>query len=141
MRTSMARAAVACQEQPASPTDLVQGRDLSLLRNIIDASAWTHEALATVLPVPNAAYISRMLSGEKPWTLRHLAALPDDIASAFHARKAEAHGFIVVRPMQPADAVEHLVGALVALLTDRLPRKADHMAKAGVYHGVERRRA
>ena len=63
------------------PAALVVGAfDLGndFLRAAIDESTWKHAAIAAALEV-EPKYFSRMLSGEKPWSLRHLSALPDDV--------------------------------------------------------------
>jgi hypothetical protein len=150
MNAKVNRSAVECQEQPASlvsavqgktltPATVVEGRELALLRQAIDESEWTHEALATVLPVPSAAYISRMLSGEKAWTTKHTDALPQDIRSKYRALAADDEGLIVVIPINDQQAaIVQAVSGLISLLRFQLPARADRMARATLDRGVER---
>jgi hypothetical protein len=94
-------------------------RVLRLLRAAIDETGWKHEAVAEVLGV-DGHYFSKMLAGEKPWGLRHLAALPADIAAAFAARYAEQAGFIVVRPATRDQAARQFVAGLLGLVLSPL---------------------
>lgn len=106
---------------------------LQMLRQAIDESGWKHEALAVELGLTNAAYLSRMLAGEKPWTLRHLAALPDDVEAIFFRLRSESLGQIVVQPVDFETARRHLVSGLVGVLSHRgLPEKAGQPLKAGL---------
>lgn len=162
MNAKVAGAAMGCQEQPTSqaergqgkevsPAVVIEGRELALLRQAIDDSEWTHEALATVMPVPSAAYISRMLSGEKAWTTKHTDALPADIRKKYRALAADDDGLIVVVPIaDPQAAVVQTVSGLISLLraqltsrgdrTSRLPDHSGGQLKTDLgYRGVERR--
>lgn len=146
MSHKLQRETSARQEQPASlPADergsdpsLIDdatGQELSLIRQAINDSKWTHEALATVLPVPNAAYISRMLSGEKAWTVKHTASLPNDIKAKYHAAACEREGLIVVSPVDDAEqamrfVVRGLLGMFGPVSRGASVRKA--MARAGL---------
>ena len=103
---------------------------LRLLRESIDDCGWKHDALAVQLQLPNAAYLSRMLSGEKPWTLRHLVALPDDIEKCFAEKWAKARGAVVVAPLAGQAAVDALVGGLVGVLIGAPLRGQAPMVKA-----------
>lgn len=113
-----------------------QGKDLSLvlalLRDAIDECGWKHEALAAAMQLPNPAYLSRMLSGEKPWTLRHLLALPDDIEGRFAQKWAGYRGALVVAPLVGEAAVKALVSGLIGVLAPQLPARATQMAKAAI---------
>lgn len=106
-------------------------RWLVMLRTAISECGWKHEALAAAMAI-DPAYLSRMLSGEKPWTVRHIVALPDDVEARFEAKRAESLGLIVVAPAQGEDAVRQFVSGLFGVLRSRLPLKADRMAKAEV---------
>ena len=136
MASSMRAAASPCQVHSSSPDAQVQGNELSLLlgflRDAIDESAWKHDALAVEMQLPNAAYLSRMLAGEKPWTLRHLLALPNDIEALFSQKWAAHRGAIVVAPLHGEAAVQALVGGLVGVLASSLPIHASRMAKAAL---------
>lgn len=153
MSAKVAGPVVACQEQPVthssaaqgkqvSPEAIVEGRELALIRQAIDETDWTHEALATVMPVPSAAYISRMLSGEKAWTTRHTDALPDDVRKKYRALAADDEGLIVVIPISDQQAaIVQAVSGLISLLRTQLPARADRMAKASIFQEPQRRRA
>lgn len=91
------------------------------LRDAIDESGWKHEAVACALDV-DGPYLSKMLAGEKPITLRHLDRLPDDIEAIYLQKYTEALGLIVVAPSSGPDAVKHLVAGLIGMLTS-LPRR------------------
>lgn len=134
------RQAAPCQAHLDSPGVNDQGKSLSLvlslLRESIDECKWKHGALAVQLGLPKKsgeAYLARMLSGEKPWTLRHLVALPDDIEKTFAEKWARARGAVVVAPLSGPAAIEGFVGGLIGLLTASspgLPAKADAMLRA-----------
>lgn len=131
----MPRAAAPCQVNPCSRDDDAQGKlvSLTLIRAAIDASGWKHEAIAAEMRLPNAAYLSRMLSGEKPWTLRHIEALPDGIEAIYYRLRAESLGLLVVEPVDYETARRHLVSGLVGVLTNAiLPAKADRMVSASL---------
>lgn len=97
------------------PQDNALVRMRLLLRDAIDGSGWKHDAVASALGV-DAPYLSKMLAGEKTITLRHLAALPDDVKARFASSAAERLGFIVVKPVQGPEAIKGLVSGLVGLL-------------------------
>ena len=106
-----------------------------LLRAAIDDCKWKHDALAEFLidrgVLCDRYYLSKMLSGEKAITTKHLKALPDDIEARFAKLYAETFGLIVVAPVAEDEAVQQLVTGLVGVL-GLLPRKAQKMAKAGL---------
>lgn len=86
-----------------------------LLREAIDESGWKHDAVAHALDV-DAPYLSKMLAGEKPITLRHLDALPDDIEAIYSRKYAETFGQIVVAPAEGDTAIRNLVSGLIGVL-------------------------
>lgn len=105
-----------------------EGNELSLirecLRRAIDQSQWKHDALAVEIGVSNAAYLSNMLSGEKPIQVRHLRALPDDVEALFAKFYAESFGLVVTVPITGRAAIEALVSGLIGVLTaPQLPDK------------------
>lgn len=105
---------------------------LDLLRRCIADTGWTLESLAVEMQV-DKAYLSRMLSGEKPWTVKHLCNLPDDVEALFEQRRAESFGLIVVSPVDLDTARKHLVSGLLGVLAPAcLPSKADRLAKASL---------
>lgn len=142
MRDSVRSSAAACQGSSDSLTEQSEGKGLSLalLREAIGQSGWKHDALAVQMKLPNAAYLSRMLSGEKPWTLRHIESLPDDIEAIYYRLRGESLGLVVVAPLSGRHAVEALVAGLIGVLgAPRLPERADGMAKAELPTAARRR--
>lgn len=129
---SVAAQSRVCQGNPVSLISDEQGNDLSLIRDClrlaIEESRWKHDALATAMALPNAAYLSNMLSGEKPIGAKHLRALPDDVEAIFARRYAESFGLIVVAPLRGDEAVHSLVRGLIGVLSQApaisLPNKA-----------------
>lgn len=103
----------------------VKGNDVALVRDIlraaIDESGWKHEAVACALGVC-PAFLSRMLSGEKPIAAKHLRALPDDIEAVFARRYAESFGLLVVVPADADQALTSFVSGLAGLLGAKVPR-------------------
>ena len=177
MSDNVARGGAPCQEQPQPHgtegvgQSLTQrhgdegksltpaeddNHELALVRQAIEchrepradgSGGWTHEALATVLPVPSAAYVSRMLSGERPWTLRHTAALPREIKRTYHALALKREGLTVVEPLPIERALQALADGLfsvASLATAALPPAATAlerkpMAKASLPVAVARK--
>ena len=136
MQNIVANTPDGCQVNPDSPTPEAQGNRLSLIRDLlrdaIEESGWKHEALAAYMGLPNGAYLSQMLSGDKPIGTKHLLALPDDVEALFARMYAETFGLIVVSPVSADVAMRQLVSGLVGVLTSRsaLPQKAEKMARA-----------
>lgn len=115
MGHSLRQPVVPCQANLDSHVDDQQGNLLSLMRESIEESGWKHAAVAAVLGV-EPPYLSRMLAGEKPWSLRAFAQLPDDIEAIFARKYAEAFGLIVVQPVSGEQAVRNLVSGLFGVL-------------------------
>jgi len=90
---------------------------LRLVRRAIDDSGWKHAAVASVLRV-KPPYLSLMLSGEKPWTAKHLAALPDEIEQRFAQSYAESFGHLVVEPLDGESAIKQLLAGLCGVLSE-----------------------
>jgi hypothetical protein len=112
-------------------------RYLAMLRQAIADTGWKHEALAEALAI-DKAYLSRLLSGEKPFRVEHLVSLPDDLEARFATLRAESCGLIVVAPVDEATACRHLVSGLIGVLS---ARPALRMAKAGLIPQKKERRA
>lgn len=108
-----------CQGEVGSRDDDGRGKSLSLMREAITESRWKHGALAAAMKLPNEAYLSRMLSGEKPWTLRHIEALPDDIETIYYRLRSESLGLLVATPVDAETARRHLVSGLIGILAPR----------------------
>lgn len=83
-----------------------EGEDKNLvprcLRLAIVESGWKDGAVAEAIGLKGAsgaAYFSKMLSGDKPISERHLRALPTDVRRAYARRYAKSFGLIVVEPV------------------------------------------
>ena len=114
----------------ASRSQLVD-RYLAMLRDAMAETGWTLDALAAHYAF-DRSHAHRLLSGEKPWRLEHLVALPPELDACFARKRAEAHGLIVVERVDAATAEMHLASGLFNLLLPRLPERADRMARAFV---------
>lgn len=106
-------------------------RWLTLLRAAIAESGWNQEALATAMDI-DAAYLSRLLNGEKPWSVKQLLLLPDDVEALFEKKRAESFGLIVVERVSDDVARQQLATGLFNMLAPKLPVRADAMAKATI---------
>lgn len=126
---------VARQGNPVDPQRARQDKTVvlrQLLRAAIEQSRWKHDALWRAMKLPDAAYLSKLLSGEKPLGAHHLADLPDDIEGIFAGLYAETFGQIVVTPASGEQAVKQLVSGLFGVLAPRLPTRASAMAKVTI---------
>jgi hypothetical protein len=86
-----------------------------LLREAIDESGWKHDAIAAVLGI-EAAYLSKMLSGEKAIGLKHLRRLPRDVARCYVKKCGEALGLIVVMPLSGVEAQRAFIAGALGML-------------------------
>lgn len=100
---------------------------------------WKLEAIAAHMaehgcPGLDAPFLHKLYSGERTITIKHIAALPDDIEAAYHALNAEAFdGQLVIRPAAAGvEAVKSFVSGLLGLQLPQLPAKAGPPAKAGL---------
>lgn len=136
MRDSLRSGAESSQAQTCDQRDDLGSRlrDLAELlawiNRAIDEKCWNHEALAAHMQ-KDRAYISRVLSGDKPLSAAFLRALPDDIEAAVASYYAESFGLVVVAPASGDQAVRNLVSGLVGMLSaPALPAKADRMVRS-----------
>lgn len=119
---------------------------LRLLREAIDESKWKHEALAAHLSAAlglriDGPYLSKMLAGEKPVSLDHINALPDDIERIYYRLRGESLHLIVVEPVDPVTAARYFATALLSgVLQSALPVRASAMARADLPEPVVQRR-
>lgn len=97
-----------------------------MLREAVEETGWKLDALAQHLDI-NSAYVSRMLTGEKPISDRHLRMMPPDVREAFARKYAEAHGLAVVQRVDRESAYRHLAIALFTLLAPELPERTTGM--------------
>jgi len=88
------------------------------LREAIKTCGCKQEAVAAALGV-KAAYLSRMLAGEKPITLEHIDALPEDVGAAYARLSAEHNGLFVVPPAHERDAARFFVAGILGLFALR----------------------
>lgn len=77
---------------------------LRLIRQAIDDLSWKHDAIARALDV-EPDYLSKMLAGTKPFTMRHVDLLPDDVEKRFSRLYAESFGLPIVEPLPPHQAI------------------------------------
>lgn len=148
MNRSLAHTSAVRKDQPVARAGSSQDKSLAhaptvedikvdlvrkLLRIAIDLTEWKDAAVAEAIGLKGdsgAAYFSKMLSGEKPISAKHLRALPDDIEQIFARLYAESFGLIVVAPVRGEDAVKQLVAGLFGVLATRLPDQAGPPIKA-----------
>lgn len=101
------------------------------LREAIDESGWKHEALASVMGLPDKFYLSKLLSGEKPLQVWHLTNLPDDIEVGFAKRWIESLGPMVIARLSEAEARQQFAAGFFSLMCGAFQSRAP-MAKAGL---------
>jgi len=93
---------------------------------------WQMQAIAAALKV-DPSYLTKLRSGEKPLSLRHIADLPDDIERIYARHYAEQFDMVCVdRPSANDSGVHHILTGVLCLVQPRLPERADRMAKADV---------
>lgn len=98
------------------------------VRDAVDDRGWKHDAVAAAISEASGRsidgpYFSKMLTGEKPFPIELLRALPDDIEQDVARRYAEAMGLIVVEPVHGQDAVRSLISGLIGVLSAPLPMR------------------
>src|SRR4051812_15325009 len=91
--TTVARGNSSAFDDDGQDKDLVLVRQA--LRRAIEESGEKKEAVAAAMGLTDAAYLSKLFSGEKPLTVRHLVGLPDPVERIFVRRYAELQGLIV----------------------------------------------
>jgi hypothetical protein len=92
-------------------------------------TGWTPDALAAHWKV-NRSFAWRLVSGEKPWSVDRMLALPDDLAARLEHLRAERHGLIVVAPLTGLEAQKAFVAGLIGVMSAPvLPAKASAMVK------------
>lgn len=133
MSSMIADSADRCQANPVARDLDDEDNDLVLIRRCfceaIDESRVKQEAVAAALRV-DGPYLSKMRTGEKPIAARHIAALPDNVEQLFAQKYAERFGLIVVAPLSGREAQRAFIAGLFGVLQERLPVRADQMAKA-----------
>lgn len=128
MRSSVARTAMPALDKTldlhgsiAEPEE-VNSLDLALVRQAISDCDVQLKEVAGALGV-DQGYLTRMLSGEKPFSLTKLALLPPNVRRRFYHLGAGVP--------EPQIIGEWLIAMGEALLT-RLPERANRLAKAGL---------
>jgi hypothetical protein len=96
-------------------------RDRRWFREAIEESGVKKDAIAQCMTEAGCRmdpqYLSKLLSGEKTLTTKHLDALPDDVAAIYRRKGAESYGFIVVERVGHELALKHLVSGIVSLFS------------------------
>lgn len=104
------------------------------INRAIRESGWNQTALASAMD-KDEAYVSRVLSGEKPLSAAFIRELPDEIERIVARFYAESLGLVVVAPLSGPAAIEGFVGGLIGLLTASspgLPAKAGPALKVNL---------
>jgi hypothetical protein len=105
-----------CQAEVIAPS---QDNPLALLaqwrKEAVDECGWKQSALAAHLGV-SEHYLSRMLSGAKPFPDRHVVRLPREIQIRIATKFLEHVGHIVVPPVTQADCDRYLAMGLFGRL-------------------------
>jgi hypothetical protein len=109
---------------------------LALLRAAIEESRVQQKVVAATLGVDHA-YLSRMLTGEKPFPVRSVDRLPVDVRRIYARLLAEHEGWRVVGETARHTAIRRVIDALLVELsldTDQagLPARVGYGLKAGL---------
>jgi len=136
MSTTLASAALRCQANSPDPGQNDQDKELVLLRialrEAIEESGEKKEAVAAAMGLPDAAYLSKLFSGEKMITARHIVGLPNNVERIFDRKRAEQSGFVCIEPVDDATADRYLAIGLFARLSRGLPSKTSGPIKAEI---------
>jgi hypothetical protein len=131
MSSTLASSAARCQANSPALDDRDQDKELVLLRTAlreaIEESGVKKESVAAAMGLPDPAYLSKLFSGEKMITARHIVGLPNDVERIFDRKRAEQSGFVCIEPVDDATADRYLAIGLFA----RLSRSALPMKTAG----------
>lgn len=121
-------------------TDVALAIVLARLRSCIADKGYTLEGLAVAMGKPESyrAYISNVLTGEKPLSYAFFVSLPADVQAEFHERSLKDFGGLVV-----PDAVRQFMAGLfgAAQPLAALPEKAGAPLRAELDAEPARRRA
>lgn len=148
MTKSIRHDAPTCQADSIAHCDATRAKDVALaivlarLRACISDRGYSLEALAVAMGKGEsyAAYISKVLTAEKPLSYEFIIALPDDVEAEFHSRSAKDFGRMVVTPATGEDAVRQFVAGLFGLLQPQFPEKASAPLKAALPTADQARR-
>lgn len=113
---------------PMPMFDRDEDKELDLVRRLLndamDESDWKDELIAAAIGV-HPTYLSKLRSGEKPWSLRQITKLPNDIEDRFKKKYAETcPGSIVVQQVSFEEARRQLATGLLSLLTPARAQQA-----------------
>lgn len=104
-------------------TDVVSSADVDLsmlrgwVRKAVYDTGWGPDSLSAPEAMDrDKGNISRVLNGERPLSIDFILALPKDVQAEFSALYAKHHGWLVVRPVSPDQAVQNLVSGLLGVL-------------------------
>jgi len=138
-RVNGMRAPVDAKGNPVVRAAAAEDKDLVLVRQwfreAIEESGWKKDAVAAAMTEHgakvDAPYLSKLLSGDKAITAKHIRALPDAVEAIYARKQAESFGQIVVEPVTGEQAIRNLVSGLCGVLPGALPMRASRMAKCG----------
>lgn len=107
----------------------VEDKELALFREdlkwAVEESREKKEYVAAAMGLSGPEYLSKLFSGEKTITARHIVGLPQKVEALFEARRAERLGHVVVEHVDEQTARRHLLSGLLGLLAPkRLARAA-----------------
>lgn len=103
-----------------------------LFRQAIEESGLKHMAVAAAIGV-EPQYLSRILSGEKPLSEKHVSLLPKEVGKAFAKLHAQQYQLIVIEGVHGPDALQQFVGGLLGIVQQKggLKLVRSWMASAG----------
>jgi hypothetical protein len=104
--------------------------ELEAVRAAVKETGHTIDSLSAEMDGKDRSYINKVLNGDKPMSMDFIASLPEEVRAEYHAGRADAHGFVVGRPVDQKTALRYVVIGLASLAAAlSLPAKADRMAR------------
>ena len=97
-------------DEPTSALSTVVDDDVEALREAVAEQGWTLDSIAAAMgrEASYRSHISRVLNGERPFTVEFREALPWDLRGAYYARMAERHNYVAIKPATDAAEAERL---------------------------------
>lgn len=129
MATNVATGPRACQSATADSTVEAE-RALICLRQAVQESGWTHEALAAAMDC-SPSLVTRILLGERPLTQAWEVRLPDDVERLYLQKRAESMDLLCVAPLTGLAAQKAFVAGLIGVMSAPapLPDRASAMVR------------
>jgi hypothetical protein len=119
---------------------------LTVLVECLNETGWTTwEAITAAMQREDLSFVRKVLIGERPMPEGFFDALPHQARGLYHAKQAEALGWIAVQPAEPEAAFRYLAIGLLSMaargVASVLPTKARGMAKMGEQQTTNRKAA